>query len=265
MCEITIVTPTFNRGNLLLRLYESLTKQTTKRFMWLIIDDGSTDSTKSIVEKFVNERKINIKYYYKENGGKSRALNFAFSIITESRLAIIVDSDDYLLPEAIEIVGNYIKQYKVKDDNIGAFFFNYKTTKGQLIRPKNKFYEPILVDRYCYNKKYGKNDGCVCYFSEVFKNYKYPEHLDENYVGPTVLQMMMAEKYKILFIPEVIGIAEYQKDGLTNLNFSSFYPLRHGNVNISMYIGRLSFTYAPNLGFDLVNKVIIFDVIRLQD
>ena len=72
---ITLFTPTYNRANLLCRLYQSLLLQTNQNFEWLIIDDGSTDSTRELVESYVKEAKIRINYFYKENGGKHTAIN----------------------------------------------------------------------------------------------------------------------------------------------------------------------------------------------
>ena len=64
---LTIFTPTFNRAYTLHKCYESLLRQTCKNFIWLIIDDGSTDNTKELVNSWINENKINIRYYYQEN------------------------------------------------------------------------------------------------------------------------------------------------------------------------------------------------------
>ena len=69
MKEITIFTPTYNRANLLTRLYQSLKMQTCREFQWLIVDDGSTDDTKNMVEKFIQDDEIAIKYYYQKNSG----------------------------------------------------------------------------------------------------------------------------------------------------------------------------------------------------
>ena len=72
--KITILTPTFNRGNFGLRsLYESLKEQTVRDFEWLIVDDGSTDSTKEIIETFIEKSDFIIRYIYKPNGGKHTA------------------------------------------------------------------------------------------------------------------------------------------------------------------------------------------------
>ena len=76
---ITVFTPTYNRARLLHRVYDSLVKQTNQQFKWLIIDDGSTDETKEVVEGFVQENKIEITYVYKENGGLHTGYNAAIA------------------------------------------------------------------------------------------------------------------------------------------------------------------------------------------
>lgn len=78
--RVDIITCTYNRGNLLEKLYKSLVKQTCNKFTWIIIDDGSEDNTKDIVEKFTEQEKIKIEYYKIKNGGKHVALNKAIEV-----------------------------------------------------------------------------------------------------------------------------------------------------------------------------------------
>ena len=52
---LTVFTPTFNRAYTLHLCYESLKRQTCKDFVWLIIDDGSTDNTRELVNKWISE------------------------------------------------------------------------------------------------------------------------------------------------------------------------------------------------------------------
>lgn len=100
--ELAILTPTFNRG-VLQNLYESLKKQTCKEFEWVIVDDGSSDNTQDIVEKWIAEDEICVRYLYKKNGGKHTALSFAIKQM-ESKLTFIVDSDDILTVDAVETI-----------------------------------------------------------------------------------------------------------------------------------------------------------------
>ena len=96
MCLVTVFTPTFNRRDLLKRCYQELQKQTSKNFKWLIVDDGSTDSTKEYVDEWIEqEKEFSISYYYKENGGLHTAYNTAIEHL-DTELAVCIDSDDYI-------------------------------------------------------------------------------------------------------------------------------------------------------------------------
>lgn len=75
---VTILTPTYNRKELLSKLYESLQLQKDKDFEWLIVDDGSTDGTSEIINQFISNADFSIRYELKENGGKHTALNYAY-------------------------------------------------------------------------------------------------------------------------------------------------------------------------------------------
>lgn len=100
--QITVFTPAYNRAHTLPRTYESLKKQGNKNFIWLIVDDGSTDNTKELVDKWISEEKgFTIQYIYKENGGMHTAHNIAYQNIT-TELNVCIDSDDCLAENAID-------------------------------------------------------------------------------------------------------------------------------------------------------------------
>lgn len=99
--DITVFTPTYNRANTISRVFDSLQKQSIKSFEWLIIDDGSTDNTKEIIENFKKNADFPIRYYWKENGGRHTAVNYSYSLI-HTDYVVTCDSDDELMPDAIE-------------------------------------------------------------------------------------------------------------------------------------------------------------------
>ena len=101
LCPLTIFTPTYNRAHTIGRTYQSLCRQSSKEFEWLVVDDGSTDNTAAMVEEWLAENKITIRYVYKENGGLYTGYNVAYSLI-ESELCVCVDSDDYMPDDAVE-------------------------------------------------------------------------------------------------------------------------------------------------------------------
>ena len=82
MKTLTIFTPTYNRAHTLKRTYESLCRQTCNDFEWLIIDDGSTDNTKGLVNTWIADNVLSIRYIYQENGGLYTGYNTAYANIT---------------------------------------------------------------------------------------------------------------------------------------------------------------------------------------
>ena len=102
--KISILTPTYNRGELLKNLYNSLLENADygMQVEWLIMDDGSTDGTQEIVENFSKE-KIDIKYFKQENKGKMEAINNLIKYAT-GELIVDCDSDDYFTKDAFKIV-----------------------------------------------------------------------------------------------------------------------------------------------------------------
>ncbi|MCS2864766.1 glycosyltransferase family 2 protein [Bacteroides thetaiotaomicron] len=98
---VTVFTPTYNRAYILNDLYQSLCRQTCRKFEWLIVDDGSTDNTEGLVASWLDEGKMSLRYIKQPNGGKHRAINKGIQE-ANGDLFFIVDSDDYLAKNAIE-------------------------------------------------------------------------------------------------------------------------------------------------------------------
>lgn len=99
---LTIFTPTYNRAHTLPRTYESLCRQNCKKFIWLIVDDGSADKTAELVRDWQSrDNGFEIQYIYKENGGMHTAHNAAYANI-HTELNTCIDSDDMLAVGAVE-------------------------------------------------------------------------------------------------------------------------------------------------------------------
>ena len=88
--KLTIFTPTYNRGYCLDRLYKSLCTQSNSNFIWLIVDDGSTDNTQELIENWIGENKIKIEYHYQSNAGKSMAHNLGVKLTKNYSSVLIV-------------------------------------------------------------------------------------------------------------------------------------------------------------------------------
>ena len=101
MTLLTIFTPSYNRSHTLSRVYKSLCHQTCMDFLWLIVDDGSTDGTAACVRRWKQSSPFQIQYLYQKNGGMHTAHNTAYAHI-HTELNMCLDSDDCLVPDAVD-------------------------------------------------------------------------------------------------------------------------------------------------------------------
>lgn len=211
---ITIFTPTYNRAYKLTTLFESLTKQTFKDFEWLIVDDGSTDNTKQMVEGFIKSSNFSIRYFYKQNEGKHVAINYAAELAL-GELFFIVDSDDLLPPNSLKIINSYY--LSIKDDasfaGVAGLKANYdKDIVGNYF--KDKVLDATAIDfRY---KNRIKGDKAEVVRTAVIKKYKFKKIPGENFMQESVLWLSIAnDGYKFRWFNEIVYICEYIADGLT--------------------------------------------------
>ena len=211
--KFTIFTPTFNRKELLEKLYKSLQKQTFKDFEWLIVDDGSADGTKEKVEEFLSEKKLDIKYYFKENGGKQRAYNFATDK-ANGEIFICLDSDDEYVENGLETILKYWKKYE-KNNNIAGMGYLSTYPNREVIGSSFPEKEMISTQFDIYNKYGVKGDKGLMFRTEIIKKYKFPVFDDEKFITEAVVYNRICEKYKMVYVNEKIEIKEYQEDGLT--------------------------------------------------
>lgn len=209
---ITILTPTFNRGHFIQKLYESLKNQTCKDFEWLIVDDGSTDDTKEIVNEF-SQDDFNITYVNKPNGGKHTAINFSYPYI-KGILVAIVDSDDTLDINAIEIIKKDWQMYTNKPE-IGMLNYMRKSFTGSNISEgeEGKY---IISDDITYRvNKNIKGDRFEVIRTDVLRKYLFPVFEGENFMGEGWLWKKIAMKYKTVYINRAIYNCEYLPGGLS--------------------------------------------------
>ena len=211
--KFTVFTPTFNRKELLEKLYKSLQKQTFKDFEWLIVDDGSTDGTGEKVKEFLEESKLDIKYFYKENGGKQRAYNFATDK-ANGELFICLDSDDEYVENGFETILKYWEKYE-KNREIAGMGYLSMYPDGEIIGSSFPEKEMISTQFDIYNKYGVKGDKGLMFRTEIIKKYKFPVFDDEKFITEAVVYNRICEKYKMVYVNEKIEIKEYQEDGLT--------------------------------------------------
>ncbi|WP_456377115.1 glycosyltransferase family 2 protein [Lutibacter sp.] len=222
MKKITVFTPTYNRAYCLGQLYESMLRQTSKDFEWLIIDDGSNDNTKKLVAGWIAEGKILINYHYKENGGMHTAHNVAFELI-KTELNVCIDSDDYLMDDAIEIIIDFWNRNS-KQNIAGILGLNcYKN--GKIVSSK-KFPSNIKYGKYSTLKSNYNIVGDVkfIYKTGIIKKYPpYPIFKGEKFVPLGYKYRLIDIDYDMLFLNKKICVVEYLEDGSTKNILKQYY------------------------------------------
>ncbi|MCZ4332377.1 glycosyltransferase family 2 protein [Aeromonas hydrophila] len=207
------MTPTYNRAYALPRLYDSLCQQTRRDFEWLVIDDGSTDGTAELIFDNRIKSDFSINYFYKENGGKHRAINEGVVHATGDWI-VIVDSDDLLTGDAVA------KLYDVMN-HIGSEFvgmcFRKATLSGHIIGisdtalSKSMVMQPIMAGHIL------KGDLAYVFRTNVMRKCPFPEFPNEKFVPELYIWNKIADIGKIIFyVDQVIYLCEYLPDGYTS-------------------------------------------------
>lgn len=211
---LTVFTPTYNRAETLECLYKSLCKQTIHNFEWLIVDDGSTDKTEELIGKLQKECTLfQIRYFKKENGGKHTAINTGVKL-AKGFLFFIVDSDDYLMPDAIESIIKW-EQSVSANDNFAGVSGNRGYSANQLIGEtfEGDYVDATALEREKFNIL---GDKAEVYYTDVLRRYPFPAFQSERFLTESIVWNRMAEDgYKIRWFNHIIYITEYRDDGLT--------------------------------------------------
>lgn len=213
--KITVFTPTYNRAYILPNLYDSLQNQTYKDFEWIVIDDGSTDKTEELFNKWISEKNdFKITYKKVENGGKHRAINKGVSM-AKGELFFIVDSDDYLVDNALEKIIAWEHTIKGKNNFAGVAGnkgYSIDEIVGQTF--SGDFIDATSLQR---NQKNILGDKAEVFYTEILKKYKFPEFDGEKFVTEKIVWNQIAyDGYKIRWFNDIIYICDYLEDGLTN-------------------------------------------------
>ncbi len=209
--RITVFTPTYNRAYTLPKLYQSLLDQTNKDFVWLIVDDGSTDDTGSMVTRWKAEQKIAIEYVFQENQGKSMAHNLGVKM-TKTELFTCVDSDDYLVDSAIaEILACWDS---AQEANVGILAFK-RTASESLTRFTRAHSETHSTLRNAYSNLGLTGDTMLIFRTSVISKYEFPRFEGERFVPEAYLYDLIDQDGSLILLEKALYVAEYLDDGYT--------------------------------------------------
>ena len=221
MALLTVFTPTYNRANTLSRTYKSLCKQECKDFIWLIVDDGSSDNTHELVEEWKKQNNgFEIQYVYKKNGGMHTAHNTAYENI-HTELNVCIDSDDCMPSDAVRKIKDEWERIRSRG-YAGIIGLDADLNSCKIIGkgfPKGMT-ETTLSGYYAAG---GSGDKKLVYRTDLMKKYPpYPVFEGEKYVALAYKYLLCDQEYKLKVLNEVLCDVEYQPDGSTNTMWKQY-------------------------------------------
>ena len=216
MVPITVFTPAYNRADLLGRCFESMKRQTRKDFIWMIIDDGSGDNTREVVESWLREPlDFELQYHYKENGGLHTAYNEAIARI-DTELCVCIDSDDFMPDDAVEKILAFWEKYG-SDEYAGIvgldFYLDGKVIGDPL--PEQKTVN--LIDLHTGKYPIVNGDRTNVVRTELYRKYAPMKVFPgEKNFNPHYMHLQISREYDFLVLNENLRFVDYQPQGMSN-------------------------------------------------
>lgn len=224
----TVFTPTYNRAHTLPRVYESLKQQTYRDFEWLIVDDGSTDNTRELVEQWQQSATFPIRYIYQTNSGKHNAYNRAAKE-ARGQLFTCLDSDDACLPEALARFQHHWQSIpKAERAQFSGVDCLCQDQNGNLVgsafptNPTDANYFEMRYRLRVDGEKWG------CQRTAVLRQFSFPEIRGKKlYVPENIIWSSIAQHYKIRCINERLRIyyVDSSSDQITRSDWVKKNPL----------------------------------------
>lgn len=223
---LTVFTPAYNRAYTLPRTYRSMKQQKNTDFIWLIVDDGSTDNTAELVRQWqAEENGFEIRYISKENGGMHTAHNTAYAAI-DTELNVCIDSDDALAPDAVQLI--FDAWQPVKDRGFAGLLALDAEFDGKVI---GKGFPEGLTDTTLggYYQNGGAGDKKLILRTDVVRQYPpYPTFAGERFVPLGSLYTMIDRDYRLSVLDQVVCLVEYMPDGSTRNMLRQYYRNPNG-------------------------------------
>ncbi len=217
---LTVFTPAYNRAHTITRTYESLLNQNCKDFIWLIVDDGSTDNTAELVKQWQKkDNGFEIQYIYKENGGMHTAHNTAYENI-HTELNVCIDSDDCMGENAVKIILE--KWEEVKDKGYAGIIGLDADMNGNIIGSgfPDGLEETTVIGYYSAG---GSGDKKLVYRTDIINKYPpYPFFEGEKYVALSYKYRLIDQSYKMAVLDKVLCNVDYQADGSSNTMWKQY-------------------------------------------
>jgi len=258
---VSIIVPVYNAEKYLSETLDSVLNQTHTNWECLIIDDGSTDSSKSIAMDY-SEKDNRFKYYYQNNSGPSAARNSGVENSSGEYIQYL-DADDVILPEMLKIMVNESK--KVEQNII--LYSNLSVGNNENIfetipssRKSNLGRDITFNDMYRF---FGKDihfiPSCVLFPKRALSGIKWDEQLSHSEDWDLYLQIL-GNKYAFQYVSETFVIYRNTPDSLSKNNLKTIkanYSILSNWIetnNLFYFSKRCALLYKRNIFLFLLKK-----------
>jgi glycosyltransferase involved in cell wall biosynthesis len=212
----TCFTPTYNRAAVIRIVYDSLAAQTFRNFEWLVVDDGSTDGTRALVEALSREAAFPVRYVHKENGGMHSAINLG-AREARGRFFLKCDSDDTFEPDSLERFESlWVSIPEADRDRYAGVTVHCKDAQGRIVGDR---FPAASVDGTSLDLAHrwrirGEKWGFVR--TELLREFPFPEFEGEKRVPPSIVwNRIAAAGYLTRFADIALRTFIPLEDGIT--------------------------------------------------
>jgi glycosyltransferase involved in cell wall biosynthesis len=218
----TIFIPTYNRAALLPRAFASIEAQTFRDFEVVIVDDGSTDTTESLVAAWKARVDFPVTYFRQANRGKYAAHNAGVEL-ARGRFFFLLDSDDRLLPNALERILRHWESIPETDrPRFAGVEGLIQSMDGE--RTLTKPYPQSPLDATYLDVRYRLDiggDKKHAVLTGILRRFPYPIYPGERHIRDSITWKRIAHEYLLRCVNEPLQQVEYQPDGLTSNRFGA--------------------------------------------
>lgn len=217
--KVSIIVPVYNAQKYIIECIESILNQTYKEIELILVNDGSKDESLKICKEY-QDKDARVKVIDKENEGVSIARNVGIKEAQGQYIAF-VDSDDILIPEAIEILVDKINKYP--DVTFVVTIPKMIFPDGRIVLPIKQDKDEEIYEQEMYRKLlYLEKTNVACwgklFRSEHIKKYSFPEHkVNEDFY---MLYQMTKVKLKVLSIKNNIYNYMIRDNSLSSIHSS---------------------------------------------
>ena len=191
-------------------------RQTRKDFIWMVVDDGSTDNTREVVASWLREPlDFELQYLHKENGGLHTAYNEAIAHI-ETELCVCIDSDDFMPDDAIEKILAFWEQHG-SEEYAGIVGLDFDLEGKVIGDPLPDRKTVNLIDLHTGKYPIVNGDRTNVVRTALYRKYAPMKVFPgEKNFNPHYMHLQISQEYDFLVLNENLRFVDYQPQGMTN-------------------------------------------------